>query len=324
MSGGPSVIRKPTVQKSNAELTASLRSNFVAAQEAAAESQPSQNGSSAANGRHRPPPSWTSREGDILYVPLIDRATSGLAEERSQYNITLKLFYLPGVPCSRRHGQTKEAIALVLKELKVPSIDLLIASFPGVTFNPDSEDEDTSTNGCAESGLVVESKAETDTDVEDVTSMVETWRTLEQLQAQGTIGQLGVSEFGSRLLKEFLPHTKVRPSVDQINLRDVCLMPRSLMRLAKKEDIELLAHSDCTNILPRGTTRELLGPGEQGANVLAAHGGSTDGLQGEVEPQWVVKYTAVVKDRGVIENKGYFALAEMEDGQAGQVGSGEA
>jgi glutamate--cysteine ligase regulatory subunit len=32
-----------------------------------------------------------------------------------------------------------------------------------------------------------------------------------------------------------------------------------------------------------------------------------------VEPQWVVKYTAVVKDRGVVENKGYFAVAELYD-----------
>jgi glutamate--cysteine ligase regulatory subunit len=43
---------------------------------------------------------------------------------------------------------------------------------------------------------------------------------------------------------------------------------------------------------------------------LASTPGAVD-LQGEIEPQWVVKYTAVVKDRGVIENKGYFALAEV-------------
>lgn len=36
-----------------------------------------------------------------------------------------------------------------------------------------------------------------------------------------------------------------------------------------------------------------------------------EGLRGDIEPQWVVKYTAVVRDRGVIENKGYFAMAEI-------------
>ena len=32
-----------------------------------------------------------------------------------------------------------------------------------------------------------------------------------------------------------------------------------------------------------------------------------------MQPLWVVKYTAVVKNRGVVENKGYFAVAEMTD-----------
>jgi glutamate--cysteine ligase regulatory subunit len=38
-----------------------------------------------------------------------------------------------------------------------------------------------------------------------------------------------------------------------------------------------------------------------------------EGLKGDVEPQWVIKYTAVVRDRGVVENKGYFAGAELNE-----------
>jgi glutamate--cysteine ligase regulatory subunit len=90
------------------------------------------------------------------------------------------------------------------------------------------------------------------------------------------------------------------------------VVPKSLILFAKQEKIELLTHNDCTDILPRGTPRELLGPGEKGAGILASPGDSEiDGLQGDIEPQWVIKYTAVVKDRGVIENKGYFAAAEV-------------
>ena len=36
-------------------------------------------------------------------------------------------------------------------------------------------------------------------------------------------------------------------------------------------------------------------------------------LRGEVQPLWVVRYTAVVRNRGVVENKGYFAVAELSD-----------
>ena len=61
--------------------------------------------------------------------------------------------------------------------------------------------------------------------------------------------------------------------------------------------------------MPVGTTRELLGPA--GAGILASTSDAKDGIEGDVEPQWVVKNTAVVKDRGVVENKGYFALADM-------------
>ena len=85
----------------------------------------------------------------------------------------------------------------------------------------------------------------------------------------------------------------------------------------------MLTHNDCTDILPLGTTRELLGRGERGAGILAERkegvvNGNMDGkgsaegwgLEGDIEPQWVIKYTAVVKNRGVIENKGYFAVAQ--------------
>ena len=92
------------------------------------------------------------------------------------------------------------------------------------------------------------------------------------------------------------------------------MVPKTLIMYAKEHNIELLTHADCTDILPPGTTRELLGPGENGAGLLAARPDAADcepGLKGDIEPQWVIKYTAVVKNRGVIENKGYLAVAQL-------------
>ncbi|KAB8073095.1 NADP-dependent oxidoreductase domain-containing protein [Aspergillus leporis] len=288
-SGGTSVIRLPTTEKSNVELINSLRSNFQSAQQLSSTSD-------TPTPRYR---AWTQETSDGLYIPAIDFAQHGLAEERSQYDITVKLFYLPGIPASRRCAHTREAIDLVLKELHVESIDLLIVSFPGILFDAedDSEEEVSSDNGSEEP--------------DDFDSMIRTWRVLESLQEKGMISQLGVAEFGSERLARFLPHTKVKPSVDQINLKDCCVVPKSLILYAKQENIQLLTHNDCMDILPIGTTRELLGPGENGVGILASVADAEDGIQGDVEPQWVVKYTAVVKDRGVVENKGYFALADM-------------
>lgn len=289
MKGGPSVIRRPTTQKSNIELINSLRSNFQTAQQLDTPS----NGTGSSTNRYK---TWTSEQGGTLYIPAID-PSPGLSEERSQYDITVKLFYLPGIPVSRRCAHTREAIDLVLKELHVDSIDLLIVSFPGILF--DAEDDSD------------EEEAATENEPDDFDSMVQTWRTLEGLQEEKLIAQLGVAEFGDERLAKLIAHTKVKPSVDQINLRDCCVVPKSLILYAKQENIQLLTHNDCDNILPVGMTRELLGPGEKGAGILASAPDADDGIQGCVEPQWVVKYTAVVKDRGVVENKGYFALADI-------------
>ena len=304
MQGGrPSVIRQPLTQKSNVELINSLRSNFLASQQIesnGAADSPANGNTNGTKGSHtRDYRSWTGeREDGSLYIPAIDFSQPGLAEERDQYDITVKLFYLPGIPASRRCAHTREAIDLVLKELRVNSIDLLIVSFPGILFDADDDSE--------------EEDAETSTgEPDDFDSMVQTWRVLESLQEQGMIAQLGVAEFGCERLARFLAHTKVKPSVDQINLKDCCVVPKSLILYAKQEKIQLLTHNDCNDILPVGTTRELLGPSEKGAGILASAPEADDGIQGDVEPQWVVKYTAVVKDRGVVENKGYFALADV-------------
>ncbi|KAG5293945.1 glutamate-cysteine ligase regulatory subunit [Histoplasma capsulatum G186AR] len=316
MSGGPSVIRRVTSDKSNVELLNALRSNFVAAQHI----EPSHTNGTSLDIHDVPQrlsysdyTTWTSKQGDTLYVPSINFSEPGLIEDRDQYDITVKLFYLPGTPTSRRCAHTKEAIDLVLKELHTNSIDLLIVSFPGISFDADDSGEDISDGDSSNhnNGNNDLRRRESESGMDGI---IQTWRVLESLKEQGMISQLGLSEFDSERLAEFLPHAKILPAVDQINVKDCCVVPKPLIVFAKQKNIKLLTHNDCTDILPPGTTRDLLARGERGAGILAASATAEDGgLKGEIEPQWVVKYTAVVKDRGVIENKGYFALAEVRD-----------
>jgi len=303
MTGGPSIIRKPGADRSNLELTNSLRSNFLAAQQdyspplSATNSSP---GSSYDGDQpsHRPQASvWTTRQGSDYYIPTIDWSLSGLAEERSQYDITVKLFYLPGADVKDREKYTKDAIGLVLKELGVESVDLLIISFPGMSFDGDCEWEADKRNSAQGN------------DEEEI----ESWPALEKLHTQGVVKKLGLAEFGSEKLARFLARVKVRPKVDQVNVKDCCNVPPPLLKLAKLERIELLTHNDCTDILPSGTLRELLGQGVRGAGVLSESKRGLNGMKGDLTPEWVVKYTAVVRDRGVIENKGYFAAAELKE-----------
>ncbi|KAL4900798.1 hypothetical protein BDW74DRAFT_90337 [Aspergillus multicolor] len=303
-AGGPSVIRQPSTFKSNVELINSLRANFQAAQQSIPAETSAASGSTTSTSSTSS--AWTKREDDALYIPAVDFSQRGLAEERSQYDITVKLFYLPGIPVSRRCAHTKQAIELVLKELHVDSIDLLIVSFPGITFDAEDDSEEEEDNS-VDGGSSSEHE-------DDFDSLVQTWKCLESLHEQGKISQLGVAEFGSERLARFLEHTRVKPAVNQINLKDCCVVPKSLILYAREQKIDLLTHNDCNDILPKGTIRELLGPGEKGAGILASAPGQEGGedlVKGDIETQWVVKYTAVVKDRGVVENKGYFALADV-------------
>lgn len=298
MGGGPSVVRRSGIEKSNAELTSSLRENFAAHKESA--SKPGH--------EH-----WTTwKEGNnALYIPA--PLSTPLAEERQSYDITVKLFYLPNVPGSERGTHTREAVQLVLDELKVPSIDLLIVSFPGLVFDAEDEDleEEEAELLAAEPNGAVEGD-ELEGGVESIESMAATWETLEALHEEGLVLKLGVAEFSAQRLSRLFNNIKVRPSVDQINVRDCCVVPKSLILFGRQEKVELLTHNDCTNILPRGTLRELLGSSEKGVGILSGSEGINGGLKGDVVPKWVVKYTAVVKDRGVVENKGYFAVAELQ------------
>jgi len=182
----------------------------------------------------------------------------------------------------------------------------LILSFPGVYFD-EQEDcpEKLSTRGPVES------------EPEPLETQLPVWRTLEDLHSEGLVARIGVAEFGKDRLEALLEHAIVKPNVDQINLRDCCSVPRDLLSLAKSRDVELLVHNDCSNILPSGTLRELLGDGPSGAGVLLdpARTGEKRKQLHDGDPastQWVVKYTAVVRDRGVVESKGYFAVTNLD------------
>lgn len=426
MAAGPPLIRGHNPEKSNAELTNAIRSNIKAAQEAAlaatvpaapavksassnqdhrydsnenitsATSSISATGSSALH--NLPLKTWLTHDPktNIISIPVHSFTHSGLLEDQSNYDITAKLFYLPSASSTGstsisalRGAHAREAIDLVLRELGVPSIDLLIVSFPGVAFDEEDEyDEEDEIEPIAEEAdqKSAEEKADDQSiergvkrrkitedledsiggdtkdtlEDEDETSIhLKTWHILESLQSENpceaqrlneqthekssqtntnptspSIRKLGLAEFGTTRLSRFLPGTKVKPAVDQINIRDCCVVPKGLIMFAREHRIELLTHNDCTDILPGGTVRELLGeaiPSLRSADgtVHSAHKeGNTDEscksltsenpedlLKSEIEPQWVIKYTAVVKDRGVIESKGYFAVAMLKDGK---------
>ncbi|KAI9889445.1 MAG: hypothetical protein M1814_005308 [Vezdaea aestivalis] len=336
MTGGPSIARHSTQEKSNIELTTSLKTNLLGAQDDVRALQHKKcdgvsngkeiNGSKGVNGstngvlsKSKPKKlrldSWTKRDStsDTWFIPDLSLAAQPLEEEPESYNITVKLFFLPSLTSKSRATATTDALALVQQELKVSSVDLLILSFPAISFDDDDEEPVVDcyglrvVNGAASSAAIPES----------MERIIAAWRILESLVDQGLVKSIGVAEFGLLRLQELMSQARIKPVVNQINLRDCCSVPKGLIKYTKSVGVTLLTHNDCTDILPAGTMRELLGPSEGGAGVLAARNadGSEEGegLRGEITPQWVVKYTAVVENRGVVENKGYFASADLHE-----------
>ena len=299
-----SLLKRPFSEKSNVELVEALRSNFSSAKDAGSPLEydgnlldgvlPNEDMDQKSAARAYDD-LWTSRVADSIFIPSIDFSSSGLSEERAQYDITVKLFFLPDSSVPKRNGQVRQAIDLVLEELHISSIDLLIVSFPGITFEPTSECPDDAAGHGSTS----------------MDTIAETWECLEGLQSRGLVERIGIAEFGQQRLQEFISRITVRPAVDQINVRDVCLVPKELVAYSKTQNIDLFTHSDCTNILPQGTIRKLLGSSGAGIFADSDENPKSSKLKGDIQPQWVIKYTAVVQNRGVIENKGYFAMAEL-------------
>jgi glutamate--cysteine ligase regulatory subunit len=170
--------------------------------------------------------------------------------------------------------------------LGVPRFDTLILSLPGVVLEKDEEDYKSEEFPVAE---------------ETIASWTDSWRVLahaqslieilESLHEKGRVSKLGISEFGILRLQSLLPNIRHPPKIVQINLRDCCDVPADLLDFATENGIKLMPHTDEDNPLPLSALQDVLRELQVPERVL--------------EMEWVVKYTAIIQERGVVENKGY-------------------
>ncbi|OLL24728.1 putative glutamate--cysteine ligase regulatory subunit [Neolecta irregularis DAH-3] len=247
-------------EKSNKELISSLKTNLL-----------------TNNITVKDIESTTKDQKNLIWVP--QKQSTLLKEPEENYDITLKLFFLPRSSESELDLHVKEAIDAFRQVTGINRIGLVIVSFTGITFDADDDQS------------LLPSEAE-------ISRWIRPWRVLQNLVKEGSIGDLGVSEFSIPRLTHFLSKVEIPPSVNQLNLRDCCVVPKNLILFAKERGIKLLTHNDCSNILPDEHLKEVL---------------QTVGYQKTVWSKWVLKYSIVVRDRGVVENKGYRYLALVEE-----------
>jgi len=123
------------------------------------------------------------------------------------------------------------------------------------------------------------------------------WSALEELVDDGMILSLGVSDMNVEQLESLCSYVRVKPTVDQISSTTCCAIPEDLKAFASENDVQLLMHSDRKEILPAEDMRAVL--------TETSHSKDGEGWS----PSWVVRYSSLVKGRGVIKSKGYMLKA---------------
>ncbi|XP_010770976.1 glutamate--cysteine ligase regulatory subunit [Notothenia coriiceps] len=123
------------------------------------------------------------------------------------------------------------------------------------------------------------------------------WEELESLVRSQRIAAIGTSDLDKDLLEELYNWAQVKPSSNQVNLASCCVMPPDLTAFAKEFDIQLLTHNDPKELMSAATFQEAVQEGTQDLSAAIWR------------LEWVLRYSIIVKSRGIIKAKGYLVSA---------------
>ncbi|XP_041862947.1 glutamate--cysteine ligase regulatory subunit [Melanotaenia boesemani] len=123
------------------------------------------------------------------------------------------------------------------------------------------------------------------------------WEELEALVRSQQIAAIGTSDLDKDLLEQLYNWAQVKPSSNQVNLASCCVMPPDLTAFAKEFDIQLLTHNDPKELMSAATFQEAVREGAPNLSVT------------DWRLEWVLRYSIIVKSRGIIKSKGYLVSA---------------
>ncbi|KAM4574833.1 glutamate--cysteine ligase regulatory subunit [Fundulus diaphanus] len=123
------------------------------------------------------------------------------------------------------------------------------------------------------------------------------WEQLEALVRKQKIAAIGTSDLDKELLEQLYNWAQVKPSSNQVNLASCCVMPPDLTAFAKEFDIQLLTHNDPKELMSAAAFQEAMQEGLPGLSTT------------DWRLEWVLRYSVIVKSRGIIKSKGYLVSA---------------
>lgn len=171
--------------------------------------------------------------------------------------------------CESVQSSIREAVEMACQTLAVSQLDSVIIAPPG----PPEGDSQT------------------------LAHLQPAWEELEALVGCRRIAAIGTSDLDKDLLEQLYNWAQVKPSSNQVNLASCCVMPPDLTAFAKDFDIQLLTHNDPKELMSAAAFQEAL------------QEGSPDLDMADWRLEWVLRYSIIVKSRGIIKAKGYLVSA---------------
>jgi len=195
---------------------------------------------------------------------------------RDEMKISIKLFlneYKPKI--------VRDAINKITRSLDVDRLDSVLLSFPLPNNKKVTQERILTPN-------------------ERFEHIKEVWKVLEEIVMEGKVNQIGVCDFDMTEIEDLYEFAQIKPSVNQINLKNCCSVPNELLQYSSDKNIELLTHNDPDEILPSESLQNLIAEKTQD---LKAH---------EWKPSYIARYAVLVKQRGIVHSKGYIVSADRQ------------
>ncbi|KAK9454722.1 aldo/keto reductase [Dipodascopsis uninucleata] len=160
--------------------------------------------------------------------PEVGRGIKASKVPREDIFVTSKLWNT-----AHRPSSVREALEQTLSDLQLDYLDLYLIHWP-VAFVPGAK------------GDLFPKDPVTDEFLLDDTPIIDTWREMEALVAEGKIKSIGVSNFTIERLQKLLDESKIPPAVNQIEAHPYLQQPK-LLEFCRQKNILITGYSPLGN-----------------------------------------------------------------------------
>ncbi|EST05201.1 hypothetical protein PSEUBRA_005465 [Kalmanozyma brasiliensis GHG001] len=287
---------------------------------------------------------WNPRSA-TLALPNPATITNPIADpcspdHRSSYDITAKFFFLD--PTDLSPGLVDDALTRLTSTTGIITVDTLVLAFPTLELDSRSSSSETWGSSVTEAWSHVSQNPQLfSLGLSDIspsnlrqllsslsvqppstplfspaiplsTSTTEPSASTAQPDAadadvpSSTTHHLASSGAGSFWNLEYSTLSAARrPRLVSINVKqDPCAFDRDFDSYCTQMGIQLVAHSDRKDVLPQRTLPNLMDEFKDRLPVKMA---------GRLRAKWALKYTTLIRDRGVLADKGYIVFVETEN-----------